>query len=173
MSDTNSPDRCTLFASIRSGFNGFPARQEFLLGLSARSAAHRAWLCEGCSPVSPTWGRPGSWSFLLPSRLQPRGQFPLACLAEHVAQLPDALSVIGHSQAALGLFEFKLDLPDRGVRFAVHLTRPSLLPRRDDCPNYFATDTVTWISDVPLILTIVPVTCRVKASCPSKSGFAV
>ena len=69
--------------------------------------------------MSPTWGRPGSWSFLLPSRLQPRGQFPLACLAEHVAQLPDALSVIGHSQAALGLFEFKLDLPDRGVRFAV------------------------------------------------------
>jgi hypothetical protein len=40
---------------------------------------------------------------MLPFRCQSAGQFPLTGLAEHAAQLPDALRVIGHPQAVLAV----------------------------------------------------------------------
>ena len=49
------------------------------------------------SPVSPS---------------APRTVSASAPLTEHAAQLHDALSVIGHRHAVLGLFQFELDLAD-------------------------------------------------------------
>jgi hypothetical protein len=70
--------------------------------ISGRSASSRAKLGEViASPVS--------------FAASPRDSFRLARLAEHAAQLPDALGVIGQPHAVLGLFEFELNLSDSGV----------------------------------------------------------
>ena len=49
---------------------------------------------------------------LFPLHCQGAREFPLACLAQHVAQLPDTLGVEGHAHAVLGLVEFEFNLPD-------------------------------------------------------------
>jgi hypothetical protein len=56
-------------------------------------------------------------------------------------------------------FEFELNLPDSGGGYAVHFSQILFrFASRNDRSNYLATETVTWISDVPVIRTIVPVT---------------
>ena len=51
---------------------------------------------------------------LSPLCCQPPGEFPLARLAKHAAQLSNTLGVIGHPQAMLGLMELEFNLPDGG-----------------------------------------------------------
>ncbi len=69
------------------------------------------------------------------------------------------IGVIWQRHAVLGPFEFELNLPDSGGGYAVHFSQILFrFASRNDRSNYLATETVTWISDVPVIRTIVPVT---------------
>ena len=50
-------------------------------------------------------------------------KLPLACLDQHLSQMPNALGVIGHRQAVLSLLQLKFNLPD------ISDTRLNDLPR--------------------------------------------